>query len=80
VGVQRIAAKVMRDHQQRGERPTYWPAKLDREGVTPLAWQGSGDLRTLTDANCLAFFPAGDRLFRAGDGVDVLVLNDAVAY
>jgi molybdenum cofactor synthesis domain-containing protein len=43
--------------------------------VTPLPWQGSGDLRTLTDANCLAYFPAGDRIFRAGEQIDVLLLN-----
>jgi molybdopterin biosynthesis enzyme len=42
--------------------------------VAPLPWQGSGDLRTLTDANCLAYFPAGDRLFAAGDNVEVLLL------
>jgi molybdopterin biosynthesis enzyme len=37
-------------------------------------WQGSGDLRTLTDANCLIHFPAGDRLIAAGDEVNVLLL------
>ena len=64
----------MKDHQQRGERPTYWPAAICEGEVMPLAWKGSGDLRTLTDANCLAFFPAGDQLFRAGEEIQILLL------
>jgi molybdopterin biosynthesis enzyme len=47
----------------------------DQRKVTPLPWQGSGDLRTLTDANCLAFFPAGDRVFAAAEKIEVLLLT-----
>jgi molybdopterin molybdotransferase len=76
-GLARVAATLTQDHQQRGERPTYWPARLDEHAnqrqVTPLPWQGSGDLRTLTDANGLAFFSAGERTFRRGETVQVLV-------
>jgi molybdopterin molybdotransferase len=75
-GLRRMTAQLTREHQQRGERPTYWPAQFGEEGVRPLPWQGSGDLRTLVDANCLAFFPAGDRLFRAGEEVDLLLLDE----
>jgi molybdenum cofactor synthesis domain-containing protein len=149
-GLARVTATLTHDHQQRGERPTYWPAKVrpldpqllphfmhelrtplysiigfsevlqgvnaldDKQKryvqnildsgrmlkeliddvlqlakqfqhselpktsamVSLLSWQGSGDLRTLTDANCLAHFPAGDRLFRAGDEVEVLLLPE----
>jgi molybdopterin molybdotransferase len=77
-GLPRVRATLTRDHQQRGDRPTYWPAVLSETGaapaVEPLAWQGSGDLRTLTGANGLAHFPAGDRLFTAGEMIDVLRL------
>jgi molybdopterin molybdotransferase len=80
-GLARINAKLTQDHQQRGDRPTFWPAVLDREGqpraVTPLPWKGSGDLRTLTEANCLAYFPSGDCTFRAGDNVEALQLDCA---
>ena len=76
-GLQRSTGRLVRDHQQRGERPTYWPAAICEGEVMPLPWKGSGDLRTLTDANCLAFFPAGDRLFRAGEQIEVLLLDDA---
>jgi len=75
VGLARVTAQLATDHDHRGDRPTYWPAKLEESSVTPLAWQGSGDLRTLTDANCLAHFPAGDRRFKAGEKVEVLLLD-----
>jgi molybdopterin molybdotransferase len=74
-GLRRITATLTRDHQQRGERPTYWPAKLDgtHQHVTPLPWKGSGDLRTLTDADCLAYFPPGERQYTARDKIEVLM-------
>jgi len=63
------------DHQQRGDRPTYWPAAVCENEVKPLPWKGSGDLRTLADANCLAFFPAGERMYRASEEVEVLLFD-----
>jgi molybdopterin molybdotransferase len=73
-GLPRSTAVLTKDHQQRGERPTYWPAAASDGKVTPLPWKGSGDLATLAGANCLACFPAGDRLFRAGETIEVLHL------
>jgi molybdopterin molybdotransferase len=76
-GLSSISAKLTCDHQQRGDRPTYWPAVVAAKevaAVTPLKWQGSGDLRTLTDANALAIFPAGERLFRTGETITALLL------
>jgi molybdopterin molybdotransferase len=79
-GLRRAAGVLARDHQQRGERPTYWPAVWNNpEGETTvvlLPWQGSGDLRTLADANCLACFPAGERLYSAGERIDVLLFDE----
>ncbi len=78
-GLPRVRATLTKEHKQRGERPAYWPAVLMENGekkeVTPLPWQGSGDLRTLSDANCLALFPGGDRVFQAGEILTVLLLN-----
>jgi molybdopterin molybdotransferase len=78
-GLPRVTATLAKEHKQRGDRATYWPAVVVEEGdsrqVTPLAWQGSGDLRTLTDANCLAYFPPGDRVFSAGEPVEALLLQ-----
>jgi molybdopterin molybdotransferase len=78
LGLPRAKGALTQDHQQRGARPTYWPAALETEGdrqrVRPLPWKGSGDLRTLTDANCLACFPPGDRTFAAGEEIEVRLL------
>jgi molybdopterin molybdotransferase len=78
-GLASANARLTQEHKQRGDRPTYWPAVLrdDQHGcvATPLPWQGSGDLRTLSDANCLIHFPAGERVFAAGEEVGVLLLD-----
>ena len=65
---------------QRANRPTYHPSVLDSpQGsdcpfVEPLNWHGSADLKALIDATCLAYFPAGERTFAAGESIDVLRL------
>lgn len=69
-------ARLARSHRQRGNRPTYWPARRTADngaamGVTPLNWQGSADLRTLVDADCLIYFPPGERAYDAGEEVEV---------
>jgi molybdopterin molybdotransferase len=74
-GLPRTSARLAKDHFQRGDRPTYWPAAFHENAVRPLGWKGSGDLRTLADANCLAYFPAGDRLFHQGEPIDVLLFD-----
>ena len=62
----------------RGNRPTYWPAKIGDGAprgivVEPVAWRGSGDLRTLAEADCWIAFPAGDQKYEAGHPVDVIL-------
>lgn len=76
VGMIRVAASLTKDHTHRGERPAYWPAVLDatRQEVTPLSWQGSGDLRTLARSNALAYFPSGNQIWAAGEEVPVFQL------
>lgn len=60
---------------QRGDRVTYHPVALEvTDGMLqarPLPWLGSADLRTLTDADGLARFPEGNRVFDAGELVPV---------
>jgi molybdopterin molybdotransferase len=66
-------ARLLSRHRQRGDRPTYLPARLcqrdDDLVVEPLEWRGSADLRTLVDANALIEFPAGDHDFEAGQPI-----------
>lgn len=49
--------------ENRGDRPTYHPARvtLGSDGglaVTPVRWAGSGDLRATAEANCVAVLEA----------------------
>ncbi len=72
-------AKLGEMHSVRGPRPTWWPANLTHDPmgtavVRPLQWQGSSDLRCLGAADCLAFFPARDEPYAAGELIRVLPL------
>jgi molybdopterin molybdotransferase len=75
-------ARLTHSHQQRGNRPTYFPADYRRvdgkETVCPLAWKGSADLRTLAHANSLAYFPPGDRCHAEGDEVQVHLMDGVI--
>jgi molybdopterin molybdotransferase len=77
-GLDEVMAELAHAQTHRGERPTFQPARLaahdGRWRVEPLRWQGSGDLRVLSDANALACFPAGDREYRADEVIRVLRL------
>lgn len=66
-----IPARLAAPFQHRGDRPTFYPAKATADGhgytVAPLAWQGSGDLRTLASANAFIHFAAQEKAYLAGD-------------
>ena len=68
-------AYLTQAHEIRGDRPTYWPSRLQiddgRATVQPLDWKGSADQRCLTRANCLAVFPEGNRTYSANDLIEV---------
>lgn len=70
-----LRAFLNRDHEIRGDRPTYWPSRCEiidgRAVVEPLDWKGSADQRCLSRANCLAVFPRGDRTYEANSLVEV---------
>jgi molybdopterin molybdotransferase len=72
-------AALVRAHEIRGDRPTYWPARLTirdgRANVEPLEWKGSADQRCLSRANCLAVFPQGNQTYAADSLVEVLWLG-----
>jgi molybdopterin molybdotransferase len=73
-----LSVPLTRDFQQKSDRPTYYPSRLVDAGgqaaIEPLAWRGSGDLRTLVEADALACFPSGQHQFRAGENVRALRL------
>jgi molybdopterin molybdotransferase len=67
--------------QHRGDRPTYFPARItaaadgERPVVSLLDWHGSADLATLAHATALAQFAPGTRSYAAGDEVEFLALR-----
>jgi molybdopterin molybdotransferase len=73
--LRRMADDVV-ECQQNRYREGKWTAPADAGIVTPLPWKGSGDLRTLADADGLAYFPPGERLFQAGEAIEVLRFAD----
>lgn len=78
-GLRRATYRLANPFEHRGDRPTYYPARLRDEGgevrVEPLAWQGSADLRTLAQADALAMFAAGSRHYDAGEPVTAMLLD-----
>jgi molybdopterin molybdotransferase len=78
VGLRRLPAQLGSDFTHRGDRTTYFPAVARRQGerliAEPVTWRGSADLRGVAEANVLAIFPAGDRVWQAGEDIDVLLL------
>ncbi|HUY92720.1 MAG TPA: gephyrin-like molybdotransferase Glp [Pirellulales bacterium] len=78
-GLSAVRARLTTEFLPRGERSTYHPALLAYSAagaaIEPLAWKGSADLRGLSAANALVYFPAGDRTFHAGDWVDAFPLE-----
>jgi molybdopterin molybdotransferase len=75
-----VDARLGRSFTQRGDRPTYFPARLAQESadgrssfvIETLDWAGSADLRSVAESDGFAIFPAGDREFREGEIVRFL--------
>jgi len=68
-------ARLMKDHFNAGNRPTYHPAHWESTDsgalVEPVRWMGSADLSSTVEANGMALFPDGDRMYVAGTMLDV---------
>jgi molybdopterin molybdotransferase len=60
----------------------FLPARLEWRGesaeVRPLRWQGSGDIATLSRANCFLVMPADRQDIAAGEKVSVLPRSDVL--
>ena len=80
-------AEMAHSFSLRGERLTYYPAKITATAaaagaahqalphLSVVAWQGSADLHALSRANALARFPAGEQNYAAGDRVEYIELQ-----
>jgi molybdopterin molybdotransferase len=78
IGLRRLPARLVSEFVHRGDRPTYFPAIVRRQQdafvAEPVRWRGSADIRGVAEANALAMFPGGDRVWPAGEAIDVLLL------
>jgi molybdopterin molybdotransferase len=73
-----MPARLARPFRHRGDRPTYFPARMliipgkELPEIETLDWAGSADLRTTAHAQGFAAFPAGDRDYAPGDTIGFL--------
>jgi molybdopterin molybdotransferase len=76
--------RLARGFLQRGDRVTYFPARIipaeesagaGLPSIMTLDWAGSADLRTVARADGFAVFPAGDRDFPIGEIVGYLPMR-----
>lgn len=74
-----LSAQLTKEFRHKSDRPTYFPVQLERSGMdwnaTPVAWRGSGDLRSVCQAQAFAVFPPGERSYPAGAVIDVVMTN-----
>jgi molybdopterin molybdotransferase len=77
-GLVRATARLSREYYHRGDRVAMFPASLSRDAqgliATTLDWRGSGDLRTLSEAQALIHFAGQEMRYAAGSEVSVLLL------
>lgn len=82
-GERAMPAVLTTAFENRGDRPTYHPAKIEfgddgRVRVSLVRWAGSGDLRATVEANGVAVFEAG-RTYSAGETVPTLLWSGATS-
>jgi molybdopterin molybdotransferase len=74
-----ISAQLTKEFRHKSDRPTYYPVQLERIGsewrATPVGWRGSGDLRSVCQAQAFAVFPAGEHSYSSGANIDVIMTN-----
>ena len=80
-GPRPVTATLAAGFENRGDRPTYHPARIAADGgrltVAAVRWAGSADLRATAEANGVAVFEPG-RAYAAGEAVSVLLWPGAV--
>ena len=70
-----VAAQLIVPFQHKTGLTRFLPAKLSNGGcsITPIAWQGSGDVASLCRANCFLVADANRPSWQAGDSIQVLL-------
>lgn len=80
-GERSTSAELTVSFENRGDRPTYHPAKIElssegRARVSLVRWAGSGDLRATVEANGVAVLEPG-RTYAAGETVRAMLWSGA---
>jgi len=77
--IERQPVRLAKDYELRGNRPTFYPARSYRDqGRTfaePLDWRGSADMLTVAQADCLIYFDATKKTYKAGEKLEALPLG-----
>ena len=70
-----VEAQLTVPFQHKTGLTRFLPAKLSNGGcnITPIAWQGSGDVASLCRANCFLVADANRPSWQAGDSIQVLL-------
>ena len=68
-----VEAKLTRDFKHRPGLTRFLPAKLNGADVTPVDWQGSGDIPALTRSNAFLVVDAERESWKAGDSIRVWI-------
>ncbi|HEX6986991.1 MAG TPA: molybdopterin-binding protein, partial [Planctomycetaceae bacterium] len=76
-GPRPVTAVLTTAFENRGDRPTYHPARVEAAGdgrltVATVRWAGSGDLRATAEANGVAVFEPA-RSYAAGETIRALL-------
>ncbi len=74
----RWSAPLTAPLRRTGNRPTFYTATLDPEGVRPVACNGSGDQAGFAQGNCLIRRPPEAAAAAAGEVVEVVLLQRPV--
>jgi len=77
-----LEAKLAEPLKEKPGMTHFLPARVDWRGelaeVRPLRWQGSGDIASLSRANCFLVVPADRQDIAAGEKVSVLPRSDVL--
>lgn len=75
-----IKAVLEEDYIAKKKRAEYRPAHIrlcnGQFSVSPVAWHGSADLLSITNANCLLVIPEDTEKFTSGQLANVMLLQD----
>jgi molybdopterin molybdotransferase len=70
-----LQSRLSKDFKQKTGMTRFLPARLSSDGsqITPIGWQGSGDVPALARSNAFLVTEPDREMWRAGDLIQVLL-------